>query len=262
MALKSDTRNKQKKDPQALATFNKYWYRFNTRFLNHDHTVFMNWGYEEDPPMGIPLSESEEPDRSSIQLYHRVASQVDLTGKRVLEVSCGHGGGAAYVMRTMAPASYTGLDLNPVGLDFCRRKHPLPGLDFVEGNAQELPFADQSYDAVINIEASHCYPQFPSFLAEVARVLRPGGHLLYADTRRTERIAQWEEDLAQAPLRVVSKTVITEQVARGLEKMYAPMMFREESFLGASYGFALWRHLHRKLQNNEVSYRLYCFTKE
>ena len=44
--------------------------------------------------MALPLAESEEPDRYFIQLYHRVATQVDLTGKRVLEVSCGHGGGA------------------------------------------------------------------------------------------------------------------------------------------------------------------------
>jgi ubiquinone/menaquinone biosynthesis C-methylase UbiE len=73
------------------------------------------------------------------------------------------------------PASYTGLDLNPAGVDFCRKKHKLPGLDFVQGNVEDLPFADQSFDAVINVEASHLYFRFPRFLAEVARVLRPGG---------------------------------------------------------------------------------------
>lgn len=98
---------------------------------------------------------------------------MDLNGKRVLEVSYGHGGGASYLTRTLSPASYTGLDLNPVGLDFCRKKHQLPGLDSVQGNAEKLPFADQSFDAVISVEASHCYPQFPRFLREVTRGLRP-----------------------------------------------------------------------------------------
>ena len=74
-----------------------------------------------------------------------------------------------------APGPLYGSGLNPAGVDFCRKKHKLPGLDFVQGNAEDLPFADQSFDAVINVEASHPYFRFPRFLAEVARVLRPGG---------------------------------------------------------------------------------------
>jgi SAM-dependent methyltransferase len=114
--------------------------------------------------MAIPLEASDEPYRFPIQLYHRTATQADLGGKRVLEVGCGHGGGASYLMRTLHPASYTGLDLNPVGIAFCRERHNVPGLDFVQGDAENLPFPDQSFDAVINIESSHCYPRFPRFL--------------------------------------------------------------------------------------------------
>ena len=53
----------------------------------------------------------------------------------------------------MDPASYTGLDLNPAGLALCRKRHNLPSLDFVRGDAENLPFPDQSFDAVINIES-------------------------------------------------------------------------------------------------------------
>ena len=85
--------------------------------------------------MALPLAESDEPNRYFIRLYHRLATQVDLTGKRVLEVSCFHGGGASYLVRTQGPSSYTGLDLNSTGIDFCRETYRLPGLDFVCGSA-------------------------------------------------------------------------------------------------------------------------------
>src|SRR5215212_4621378 len=196
-----------------LAT--KYVLPLGTRQVGDD-VVFFNFGYEEDPPMGLPLSASDEPNRFGIQLYHRTVTQVDLGGKRVLEVSCGAGGGGSYIMRTFRPTSYTGLDLNPASIDFCRSRHEIPGLDFVQGDAEDLPFADQSFDAVINVEASHQYPHFESFLSEVARVLRPGGHFLYADSRRQRAIAAWEAALADAPMRRITERVIDAEAKRGL----------------------------------------------
>ena len=88
-----------------------------------------------------------------------------------------------YLTRTFQPKSYTALDLNPAGISFCQQRHRVDGLTFVQGDAEHLPFEADTFDAVINVEASHCYPDFPRFLAEVARVLRPGGHFLYADFR-------------------------------------------------------------------------------
>jgi ubiquinone/menaquinone biosynthesis C-methylase UbiE len=149
--------------------------------------------------------------------------------------------------------------LNPIGLEFCRKKHQLPGLDFVHGSAEELPFADQSFDAVVNVEASHCYPELPRFLAEVARVLRPGGHFLYADARKRRYIAEWEQNLREAPMQLVSESVINEQVARGIEKIYLSMFKKRR--LRPSFNYRLWSHFHRRLQNNEISYRVYCFAK-
>src|SRR6478609_12235299 len=86
--------------------------RIQTRMFAADDVVFLNIGYEEDPPMALQLRESDEPNRFYIQLYHRVATQADLRSKRVLEVGCGHGGGASYHTRTLGPASYPGLDVN------------------------------------------------------------------------------------------------------------------------------------------------------
>lgn len=240
--------------------FAKYFYPLTTRFFSGDDQVFINWGYEEDPPMALPLEASDEPNRYFIQLYHRTATQVDLGGKRALEVSCGHGGGAEYLMRTLGLASYTGLDLSRAGVDFCRKRHNLPGLDFVQGNAADLPFSDETFDAVINVEASHCYPAFPRFLAEVARVLRPGGHFLYADWRRHDGIHKWEQELEDGPMRIVSQRDISADVARAL----AQNLRRWHELSRNSFG-VLRQYIHPKfcdgLLNGQTSYRMYCFTK-
>ena len=240
-----------------------------TRLLGDDDWLFLNYGYEEDPPMDLPLEGSDEPHRYFIQLYHRTAAQVDLSGKRVLEVSCGHGGGSSYLIRTLKPASYTGLDLNPAGIEFCKKRHHLPGLEFVHGDAQSLPFPDDSYDAVVNVEASHLYPDVPRFLAEVARVLRPGGHFLYADFRRRSAVAEWEAALADTPLRMVSHAVIDAEVLRGNEKNRP----RKQELI-SHHGAAMPRGFTRfssdltdwafngALQRGEFTYQVYCFAKD
>jgi ubiquinone/menaquinone biosynthesis C-methylase UbiE len=247
----------------------KYGYRLLSRLLTRDDVLFLNYGYEEDPPMALPLAASDEPDRFPIQLYHRTATQVDISGKKVLEVSCGHGGGASYLMRTLHPASYTGLDLNTVGIEFCQKRHNLPGLDFVQGNAESLPLADQSFDAVINVEAALHYPDFARFLTEVARVLRPGGHFLYADLRDAEAVAVWEATLANAPMRLLSKQVINAEVMRGLEKnrlldQITRRLPNIASLRGIANDFAggAGSLIYRRLENGEVSYRLFCFIKD
>ena len=196
----------------------RYWYSFLTRRVGGD-VLFLNYAFDDDPPLRIPLDASDEPNRACIQLYHAVAGQVELRGKAVLEVSCGHGGGASYLMRTLRPERYTGLDLNPAGIRFCRQQHGIvSGLDFVQGDAEALPFPDQSFETVVNLEASHCYASFPRFLAEVARVLKPGGHLLYADFRFAENIEAWELAIASAPLWVKARRDISGPVLRGMAR--------------------------------------------
>jgi ubiquinone/menaquinone biosynthesis C-methylase UbiE len=231
--------------------------------------LFLNYGYEEDPPMALPLAASDEPDRFPIQLYQRTATQVDLAGKKVLEVSCGHGGGASYLMRTRHPAAYTGLDLNMVGIEFCRKRHNLAGLDFVPGNAESLPFPDQSFDAVINVEAAINYQNVPRFFAEVERVLRPGGHFLYADIRYADEVAAWEAELANIPMRLVSEQLINAEVMRGLEKnrFFDQINRRLPNIpflrgIADDYAGGPGSLLHRRLETGEASYRLFCFAKD
>jgi len=246
----------------------KLWYPFLTRRLRDDEVLFLNYAFETDPPLALPLAPTDEPHRACIQLYHHVAAQADLRDREVLEVSCGHGGGASYLTRTFRPRRYTGLDLNPRGVAFCRQRHAVDGLTFVQGDAEALPFAAGTFDAVVNVEASHCYPSLPRFLAEIARVLRPGGHFLYADFRFNDGLAAWESALAAAPLERRALRVINADVMRGMELNSArstDLIVRHlPKFLhalGRDFAGIKGSRLHAALERDELSYRSYHFAK-
>lgn len=247
----------------------KLFFSYLTRRVGDD-VLFMNWSYEEDPPLALPLDTVDEPNRYPIQLYHCTAIQAGgLAGKRVLEVGCGRGGGASYLTRALGPASYVGLDLNKAGIEFCRRRHHLPGLEFVHGDAEDLPFPSESFDALINIESSHCYPHFDRFLNEVARVLRPGGSFLYADMRPRFECAQWEAALADAQgLRLVSMRDINAEVLRGMVlnssqmemvmESLVPRFLRRQARKGAP---ARGSVIHQSMESGRLSYRMYCIAR-
>lgn len=244
----------------------KPYYAYVSRRAGQD-VLFLNWAYEDDPPMAIPLEPGDERYRYPIQLYHATATQDGgLAGKRILEVGCGHGGGASYLSRTFKPESYVGLDLNASGIDFCRRRHQLPGLEFVQGNAEDLPFPPKSFDAVINVESSHLYPHFDRFLSEVTRVLRPGGTFLYTDMWQWFQCDQREKDLRGTGMRMISGREITTEVLRGAD-------------LNATHWEGVWdslaprlvrpiapapterNPLYRDMVNGKQSYRMYCLAK-
>lgn len=246
----------------------RLWYPFLTRRLRRDDVLFLNYAFAPEPPLNLPLTSADEPDRACIQLYHHVATQVPLMGKDVLEVSCGHGGGASYLTRTLEPKRYTALDLNPAGIRFCRERHRVAGLEFIHGDAEHLPLAANTFEAVINVEASHCYPDFPRFLGEVARVLRPGGHFLYADFRFRERWPEWEAALAAAPLELQATRNINAEVRRGLEKNSArsqELIARHlPGFLhgvGRDFAGTKGSRIYLAILSGELSYRSYCFVK-
>jgi ubiquinone/menaquinone biosynthesis C-methylase UbiE len=205
--------------PTVKRLRSKYWYPLVTRMVRDAPIVFLNYGYVHLDPdaTALQLHEADEANRMFIHLYHRVAGAVDLRGRDVLEVSCGHGGGASYITRYLKPRSLLGVDLNTSAIEFCKRYHFHDGLRFSHGDAESLRFDDHSFDAVVNVEASHCYGYMERFLAEVARVLRPGGHFLFADIRRKQDSDRLHEQLVHSGLEIVEKENITSNILRAME---------------------------------------------
>ena len=246
-----------------------WWYPFFTRRVRAQGVDFLNYAYEDPETPRIALAAADEPNRPNIQLYEHVRGGVELRGLRVLEVSCGHGGGAAYFARTYAPAEYVGIDLNPEANRHCKARHDFPGIRFMVGDAQCLPFAADTFDVVINVEASHCYPDFPGFLDEVARVLQPGGRFVHADLRYRNGVEEWVTALAKHPkLRLDEMRLINPEVIRGMElntPRYQAMI--AQALPGFLQGLALdfagvkGSRLYRDAVSGEMSYRSFRLTK-
>lgn len=179
----------------------------------------MNFGFADLHPRSSPvhLEPEDEFHRYPLQLYHHLAHRIDWVNADVLEVSCGRGGGASYIMRYFKPATCLGVDFASRSVEFCRRQYRTPGLTFEHGNAEDLRFADDSFDIVLNVEASLYYPDIDRFFRHVKRILRPGGHFLYADLRFEHEEAAWLEKVHSIGLEVIHAEDITGNVLRALE---------------------------------------------
>jgi ubiquinone/menaquinone biosynthesis C-methylase UbiE len=103
----------------------------------------------------------------------------ELRGKDVLEVGCGTGVHARLLAE--AGANLTAIDLTPTAVELTRRRLELHGLqaDVREADAEQLPFADASFDFVWSWGVIHHSQDTDRVLAEVARVLRPGGRFAF-----------------------------------------------------------------------------------
>lgn len=198
----------------------QWWHKKMNKFDNGNIANFMNYGYAYlDDKESIPLKEEDEADRYCIQLYDHVVNKVDLKSKDVLEVGAGRGGGASYISRYYAPKSFTGMDITKSSIDFCNKhyKH-IDELNFKCGNAEKLPFDDNSFDFVINVESARCYNDQEAFFREVYRVLKPDGKLLLADMVYPSEIENLRNIMQQAGFKTAQEENILKNVVVGLEK--------------------------------------------
>ncbi len=196
--------------------FFKFWYWYLSSIDKNGEIIFMNYGYSKDNHK-IELDENDEKNRYSIQLYHLVATGVDIRGKDILEVGCGRGGGLSYIYRYFSPNSLTGVDLNRKAINFCNKKYSAERIIFLQANAQKLNFQKDSFDVVINVESSHRYSQKDIFLDEVYRVLKPNGFFLFADFGNKIEIEKLNTQFEKSNFQLVKFENITDNVIEALK---------------------------------------------
>jgi ubiquinone/menaquinone biosynthesis C-methylase UbiE len=99
------------------------------------------------------------------------------SGEKVLDIGCGSGNATLPAAET--GAKVTGLDLTPELLEAGRAGAAEAGLEieWVEGDAEDLPFEDESFDVVISTVGIMFAPNHELAAREAARVLRPGGRI-------------------------------------------------------------------------------------
>lgn len=180
---------------------------------------FMNYGYApnaNEKPLDLVLDPKVQ--RYPLQMYHYLATKVDVSGKNVLEVGSGRGGGAKHVASHLKPASYIGMDLAQSAVDLANNIHHEPNLKFIQGSAESIPLADNSIDVVLNVESCHSYGSVDQFLKEVKRVLKPGGYLCLVDFRGDHKMGDFRQQIHKTGMKVLEEENITPNVIQSIEE--------------------------------------------
>ena len=247
--------------------FFRLWYKVVCLVDKKSQVTFMNYGFSSKGHE-ISLEPADMPNLYPAKLYNYLVTKIDISGKSLMEVGCGRGGGLSYVNRYLKPASATGVDLNDKAVEFCKRHYSQQKMNFFTGNAEMLQFENASYDVIINVESSHRYTRFDKFLAESFRVLKPKGHLLIVDFRFRHQVELMHSQILQSGFELKTREVITPNVVEALtlssaqtKKMISEMA---PKFLHAAAGqFAGLEgtSTFNKFANGDYEYLLYVLHK-
>ncbi|WP_395450923.1 rhamnan synthesis F family protein [Aminobacter sp. UC22_36] len=116
--------------------------------------------------------------------YHRYLFALDFCrDKNVLDVACGEGYGCNLI--SQVASGVVGVDVDADTVAYADRTYGTSVLRFVAADATQLPFDDASFDVVTSFETIEHFDGHEAFLAEIARVLRPGGTVVISSPNRT-----------------------------------------------------------------------------
>ena len=143
----------------------------------------VHWGYWEDPKAATGTRDDYI---AAMQQMNTVLFQAGRVGdgQKLLDVGCGFGGTIAQINANQSGMDLTGLNIDPRQLAAAEAQTtPVHGntIGWVEADACQLPFEANSFDRILAVECIFHFPSRAKFLAEAARVLKPGGYLAVSD---------------------------------------------------------------------------------
>ncbi|NER25322.1 MAG: class I SAM-dependent methyltransferase [Symploca sp. SIO1C2] len=126
-----------------------------------------------------------------------VAEQIEkLDAKKVLEVGCGKGFNSRFLAQQYPSSQFVGIDLTPHHVAIASRKaRNLTNLTFQIGNFNSLNFPSQSFELVFACECLCHSDQLAITLAEIFRLLRPGGKLVIFDGYRQAKLEKFSPEI-------------------------------------------------------------------
>ena len=143
----------------------------------------VHWGYWEQPKAADGTRADYVAAMEHMNGVLLAAGHV-ANGQRLLDVGCGFGGTIQQINAEYANMHLTGLNIDPRQLAAAEAQTRATNgnqIAWVEGDACELPFEDNSFDCILAVECIFHFPSRERFLAEAARVLKPGGYLAVSD---------------------------------------------------------------------------------
>jgi SAM-dependent methyltransferase len=184
----------------------------------YDLLYSLRWGETTTNNYGFAPAETAVPERFQLQLYTELLNLLEPARRRPSR-ACARDqlrprrGAPSPDAALPGAHQVIGLDVSLHAIRFCQARRAArwsPG--FVRGHALQLPFADDSFDLVINVEASHAYRDDAALLREVRRVLRARDRFLYADHRTRRKLPRLERLICDAglsgPLRDITPNVV------------------------------------------------------
>jgi 2-polyprenyl-3-methyl-5-hydroxy-6-metoxy-1,4-benzoquinol methylase len=108
----------------------------------------------------------------------------DLSGQHVLEVGCGQGVGAEVILDRLGAARVTAFDLDESMVELAQRRLHARPVSLSVGDVCDIEQPSGGVDTVVDFGIIHHVPNWQESIGEIARVLRPGGLLLFEEIPR------------------------------------------------------------------------------
>ncbi|MFN8261751.1 MAG: class I SAM-dependent methyltransferase [Chitinophagales bacterium] len=236
-------------------------FSYNVKFLNLGYSSIL----ETEREMLRPEDKTNDLTERQTLLYLLLLKNMDTQPKHVAEIGCGVGGGAGVLNKYYYPLSYTGFDANQQFIQKCTVEkgnekttfHQLDCIRFIELN--------RTYDAIICLEASLHFDDIEIFFSNVSASLKTNGRFYYGDIFRNDNADNTESILKKKGLKLVNRRDITENVIRSISATGSASSFQRmlhRIFLDkGNLTFNVDSSMFRKLQNGELTYLLYEFSK-
>lgn len=133
----------------------------------------INFGYWKD--IKKPLTKKKRIE-SQKRLYFKLFDRFDSDCKTILEVGCGRGHGVAWLREQGFEAH--GIDVLPSQIEKSKTIYPILSSFYHLGEAERIPFADNSFDCIYSLEAAQHFQSFKKFCQESFRVLKTRGKMV------------------------------------------------------------------------------------
>lgn len=120
--------------------------------------------------------------RQVSQHAEKLLQHIDFeAGQKYLDVGCGNGAVPTYLAQKYG-LDVTGIDVDPDQIKEAEKMSAgVHNAHFLTVSSTELPFDDNAFDIVFTNKVTHHIPNWPDALAEMIRVLKPNGYLIYSD---------------------------------------------------------------------------------